>query len=143
MYVNSLRHSQAYPLWDSAPNSRLSRLCISADTFPWCQHTRMGRTGKTLGVEGIFFWLLGRPKCCGCPSRGLPGALESVRGLAEPHTSSPVVAGQSAAQRPNAQNPTRRRRPGRPRVLIRRGSGGFQLPKGGSWSASAALWPPE
>ena len=125
-----MRHSQARPLWDPAPNPRRSRPCISGDIFSWCYHTCMRRAGKIVRVEGIFFWLLGRPKCCGCPSRGLPGALESVRGLAEPHTSSPVVAGQSTIRRPNAQNPTRHRRPGRPRLLNQRATNGFQLPKG-------------
>ena len=115
------------------------------ETDSGCQCTRRGRAAKSRPSGGIFFWPVGWPGTRGGPPRGLNGAPESVRKRAGPHTSSPAVAGRSTAGSPNAQNPTRHRRPGRPRLLKRRGTNGFHLPKGGSWWASAALlsseWP--
>ena len=110
-----------------------------------CQCTRRGRAAKSWPSGVIFFWPIGWPGTRGGPPWGLNGAPESVRTRAGPHASSPVVAGRSTAGSPNAQNPTRHRRPGRPRLLKRRVRNGFQLLKGGSWWASAALlsseWP--
>ena len=55
MHVNSLPHSEAYPLENPAPNSRRSRPRIGADTFPWSYHVCMRRAGKIVRVEGFFF----------------------------------------------------------------------------------------
>ena len=55
MHVNSLPHSEAYPLEDPAPKSRRSRPRIGADTFPWCYHVCMWHAGKIVRVEAIFF----------------------------------------------------------------------------------------
>ena len=115
------------------------------ETDSGCQCTRRGRAAKSRPSGVIFFWPIGWPGTRGGPPWGLNGAPESVLAQAGPHTSSPVVAGQSTAGSPNAQNPTRHRRPGRPRLLFWWGKNGFQLPKGGSWWAPAALlsseWP--